>query len=165
MKLPCIHLVEIQALVTRNCRYEKKHFDLTWMHCQWAFKSIDAVIKCKASCKKIAVPSLSGSCIVMINSMGVKRLEFFSACVYEPRVFGWPCQEILLLSFKLRICYVQTPFHMGNGLFGENNNWTYNDQRACSLTAAHSCWIINASCFVGINLHGVTSEWWFQENM
>lgn len=50
-------------------------------------------------------------------------------------------------------------FTSGNGLFGKNNNReTDIDQKNCSLAATHLGWMINASCFVGINLQSVTSN-------
>lgn len=50
-------------------------------------------------------------------------------------------------------------FTSGNGLFGKNNNTgTYIDQRGRSLAATHLGWMINGSCFVGINLRRTTSE-------
>lgn len=137
----------------------KTHFDSTWMNCQWTFKSIEDTIKCKACCKKGA-SSLNGSHVVMINSIG--GLE----CVFCERVPDGLAKKICCLALSFESVMFRPHFTLGNGLFGKNNNrGTYIDQRSCSLAATHLGWMINASCFVGINLQSVTSEWlwrWLQ---
>lgn len=72
-------------------------------------------------------------------------------------------RKICFLALSFESVMFKPHFTSGSGLFGKNNNrGTYIDQRDCSLAATHSGWMINGSCFGGLDVHSATSQRFLQ---